>query len=147
MQRLIEGIVSYMQGNATLNAFSGVNGNSSGPFYDIAPENTTFPYVVINVVPGRQLLQGYSTKYVAPSEIQFTVRGTDLLTVGTNTETLCKFFDTISSLTLSGVELTRKPIRFQDPNYVSEPITTDGKRVYAGIIDYVFMVQRTKGQV
>ncbi len=147
MQRLANAIVSKFHGNATLSAFQGYSTltNGSGPFFELAPARTPLPYVTYGNVPGLPNNQGFSSIYGARSQIQFTVRGADLDVVMTNTEALCKVFDTTSSLSLAGGEICRKPVRIEEPRFMPAGIDENGSQIYAGIAQYRFAVQRTRG--
>ena len=146
MQRLINALVAYMQNtNNSMNGFIGFVNNQSGPFLDLAPEITAFPYMTFTVIPGMENWQGFSTIYVAKAHIQFTLRDENADTVATNTEFVASQLDTLTTLTLSGGEIMRLPIRIEEPRYMAEPIDESGRRVYAGILEYRFNVQRTRG--
>lgn len=146
MQRLVNGIVTTFHNNATLSTFQGITSqNASGPFYGLAPEATPMPYVTFYTIPGLSNNQGFTGNYDARAQMQFTVTGENLDTVMTNTELLCGVFDTLGSLTLAGGELCRKMVRMEEPRFITEPINEKGTRVYDGIVQYRFNVQRTRG--
>lgn len=145
MQRLVNAIVSTFHNNSTLSAFQGLINNASGPYYGLAPENTPFPYVTFTTVPGLANWQGFGANYGARAQIQFTVVGPDLDTVGTNTEALCNVFDGLGSLTLAGGEICRKPLRIEEPRFLTLGIDGKGRRIYSGIAQYRFVVQRVRG--
>lgn len=141
MQRLANAVIALIRANATLAAFAG----AAGPYWGIAPEKTALPYIVITQVPGLENQQGFSPKYIARAQLQFAIRTDDLDDTADYTETFAAVFDAITSLTLAGGEKSRKPIRTEEPLYRQEPINQNGQRVYAGIVQYRFMVQRTRG--
>ncbi len=146
MQRLLTALVSYFQNtNNSMNSFIGFVDNQSGPFLDVAIEGCGFPYTTYTVVGGTPNWQGFNPIYVARAHLQFTVRDTNADTVATNTEFMASQLDALTYLPLTGGELTRVPIRIEEPRYVAEPIEEVGKRVYAGILEYRFNVQRTRG--
>lgn len=145
MQRLVNAIVTTFHNNATLSAFQGLIANNSGPYYGLAPENTQPPYTTIYTIPGLTNQQGFTSNYIARSQMQFSVFGADLDTVATNTEALCRVLDATSSISLSGGEVCRKPIRMEEPKYLTLAVDGMGNRIYSGIVQYRFNVQRTRG--
>ncbi len=146
MQRFLNALVAYMQNtNNSMNGFIGFANNQSGPFLDVAVEGCGFPYTTYTVVGGTPNWQGFSTIYVAKVHLQLTVRDTNPDTVATNTEFMASKLDTLTTLTLASPEVTRLPIRIEEPRYAAEPIDENGQRVYAGILEYRFNVQRTRG--
>lgn len=145
MQRLVNAIVTTFHNNATLSAFQGLIANASGPYYGLAPENTPFPYTTLYTIPGLTNQQGFGTGYIARAQVQFSVFGPNLDTVATNTEALCAAFDSLSSLTLAGGEVCRKPIRMEDPKFLALAVDGQGNRIYSGVVQYRFNVQRTRG--
>jgi hypothetical protein len=142
MQRLLTALVSWFQNTA--NGMTSLVG-ASGPFLDVAPEGTDFPYMTYTVIGGLPNWQGFDTTYAARCHLQFTLRGLVDTTVATNTELVASKLDVLGSLPLTDGEITRKPIRIEEPRIVAEPIDEDGQRVYAGILEYRFNVARVRG--
>jgi hypothetical protein len=146
MQRLANAVFAFIRANATIAAFAGVApGGAVGPFLDLAPAGTLFPYMVISQIPGMPNTQFFGTAYVGRVHLQFKIIGPSLETVAGHCETFCTIFDAIASLTLTGGEVTRKPLRMEEPRFIHEPIAGDGSRIYSGIIQYRFAVQRARG--
>ena len=142
MQRLITSLRSWFQDTSNgMTSFIG----ASGPYLDVAPERTAFPYLVFTIIGGLPNWQGFSADYVARCHLQLTLRDVVDDTLATNTEMVASKLDTVGSLSLTNGEITRKPIRIEEPRFVVEPIDESGQRVYAGILEYRFNVQRTRG--
>ena len=142
VQRLLNSLVSYFRD--TSNSMTSLIG-ASGPYHDIAPEGTAFPYMTYTVIGGMPNWQGFSTTYVARCHLQITLRDVVDDTLATNTEFVASKLDTLGGLTLTNGELVRTPIRIEEPRFMAEPIDENGQRVYAGILEYRFNVQRTRG--
>jgi len=142
MQKLLTSLCNWFKD--TSNGMTTLIG-AAGPYLDIAPEGTDFPYVTYTVIGGLPNWQGFTTTYVARCHLQFTLRDVVADTVATNTELVASKLDVLGSLTMTDGELTRRPIRIEEPRFVAEPIDENGQRVYAGILEYRFNVQRTRG--
>ncbi len=146
MQRLLTSLIAYFQNpNNSMNSFIGLVNNQSGPFLDVAVEGCGFPFMTYTIIGGTPNWQGFDSVYVSRVHLQFSIHGLNANTVATNTEFLASKLDTLTTLTLTGGENMRLPIRIEEPRYMAEPIDEDGQRVYAGILEYRFNVQRTRG--
>ena len=142
MQRLLNALVGWLQASSnSMSAFIGIH----GPYLDVAPEGTPFPFMVYTVIPGTPNWQGFDSTYAARAHLQFSLWDVIADTVATNTEFLASKLDVLGSLTLAGNEYTRKPIRIEEPRYMAGPIEGTGQRAYGGILEYRFNVQRTRG--
>lgn len=139
MQAATKALITNITGQAAFSAFLG-----GGPYWEIAPERTAFPYMVIGQVGGRQLQYGFSGgSYIEPLTIQIDLYDTSLANVSANADTVTKTLDFVT-LTISG-ESCRNIMRLEAPRVITEGMSGSGNRVYHAVIQYRLNVQRTVG--
>lgn len=139
MQAATKALIALIAGGSAFSPFLG-----GGPYWEIAPERTAFPYMVIGQVGGRQIQYGFSGgSYIEPLTIQIDLYDTSLANVEANADTVTKNLD-FASLTISG-ELCRNIMRLEAPRVIAEGMSSAGSRVYHAVIQYRLNVQRTVG--
>jgi hypothetical protein len=140
MKAAIDSLVALIRATT---AFSGFIG-TSGPFWELAPEATDFPFMVLGQVGGSKAVYGFGGgSYIEPLVVQIDLYGVSLETVATNAETVCKTLD-FASLTITS-EQCRNIRRLEAPRLMTSGINGKAQRVYKAVIQYRLTVQRTVG--
>jgi|GEM_PF-6318283 len=141
MKALLDAIVAKCKATSAIAAFSG----TGGPFWDIAPEATSEPFMVITQIGGTENKLGFASgAYVEPVQIQFAVYAVGAAVAAGHAETLCNTFDALTSLTVTG-GTSRRPLRRQPVRLAADEVDGNGKRIYQASVVYDFCVQRTLG--
>jgi len=115
-----------------------------GPFLDVAPEDTQFPYVVYNILD-TGMDQGFFTSNTIVVEkpwIRFHLFDVDSVNLSQNLDYFVSKLDNLTGLSYAG-ESCRKLIRIENPVILdSIEFSENGQRVFHAIVSYQIRNQR-----
>lgn len=137
MTDLIKKIVTRFTGDATL-------ANVAGPYFGRQKEGASFPYAILMPITGSAVhvfAQGGTDFVVEDQVIQFSMYGTDLVTLSGYQEALHARFDKCTlTLTATG-DTFLSALRETNSIFISPTLSSDAIAVYHAMTRYRFVWQ------